>query len=170
MSAPERDLRWTLNNIYTIARRRAHPRLHDAWSDVLRLCEEAGCAVRGVLRDAEPSADPNWFQRQAARVEADRAALPEWLQEPERQVQHTCIKDDGGTPGRACAACKAERDALLVERDNAISKRDEAYASIEAALDSNHATRVLKFRISQLNDELAALRAELDALKRERLL
>lgn len=48
---PERDLRWTLDNIYAIARRKAHPRLQDAWSDVLRLCEQAGCAPRGVLHD-----------------------------------------------------------------------------------------------------------------------
>lgn len=50
-------LRWTLDNIYTIARRearctgadpRADPR--GRWGHVLRLCEAVGCQPRGVLR------------------------------------------------------------------------------------------------------------------------
>lgn len=43
-------------------------------------------------------------------------------------------------------------------------ERDKYRNGIEAALDSNEATKVLKFRISGLNDELAAVKAERDAL------
>lgn len=46
---PVRDLRWTLDNIYTIARREA--KRDDMWGHVARLCEQAGCAPRDVLRD-----------------------------------------------------------------------------------------------------------------------
>jgi hypothetical protein len=45
-------LRWTLDNIYTIARREAlknDPR--GRWGHVLRLCERVGCQGRGVLPD-----------------------------------------------------------------------------------------------------------------------
>lgn len=31
------------------------------------------------------------------------------LLRPPRPVEHTCIKDDGGTPNRRCDACEAER-------------------------------------------------------------
>ena len=50
---------WTLDNIYTIARRKLR-RLEtlaytdeerDGWRHVIRLCEKAGCQGRGVLRD-----------------------------------------------------------------------------------------------------------------------
>lgn len=56
----ERDfLRWTLDNIYTLARRelRRLERLaytdeeRDGWRHVIRLSEKAGCQGRGVLRD-----------------------------------------------------------------------------------------------------------------------
>lgn len=46
-------LRWTLDNIYTIARREVSGR-HDPrerWRHVLRLCEAVGCQPRGVLRE-----------------------------------------------------------------------------------------------------------------------
>jgi hypothetical protein len=61
----ERDakqLQWVLDNIFTIARRELR-RLEragaseiesvsgDRWGHVLRLCEQAGCEGRGVLRD-----------------------------------------------------------------------------------------------------------------------
>jgi len=45
-------LRWTLDNIYTVARREAQrddPR--GRWGHVLRLCEAMGCQGRGVLKD-----------------------------------------------------------------------------------------------------------------------
>ena len=48
-------LRWTLDNIYTIARREVSGR-HDPrerWRHVLRLCEAVGCQGRGVLRATE---------------------------------------------------------------------------------------------------------------------
>jgi hypothetical protein len=57
-----RALQWTLDNIYTIARREVR-RLEragaaeiesvsgDRWGHVLRLCESAGCQGCGVLRD-----------------------------------------------------------------------------------------------------------------------
>lgn len=44
-------LQWTLDNIYTVARReanRASP--HPKWALVLRLCEAVGCRPRGVLK------------------------------------------------------------------------------------------------------------------------
>lgn len=55
-------LQWTLDNIYTIARRELNrierpghaSMMHDPharWSHVVRLCEKAGCQGRGVLRD-----------------------------------------------------------------------------------------------------------------------
>lgn len=55
-------LQWALDNIYTLARRELR-RLEragaseiesvsgDRWGHVLRLCEQAGCQTRGVLRD-----------------------------------------------------------------------------------------------------------------------
>lgn len=51
---PPNDKRqWTLDNIYTIARREAlreyDPR--GRWGHVMRLCEAIGCQPRGVLRD-----------------------------------------------------------------------------------------------------------------------
>ena len=52
-------LQWTLDNIYTIARREAgkdDPR--GRWGHVVRLCEEAGCQPRGVLRDNGGSIEP----------------------------------------------------------------------------------------------------------------
>ena len=45
-------LQWTLDNVYTIARREANrddPR--GRWGHVLRLCEKAGCQGRGVFVD-----------------------------------------------------------------------------------------------------------------------
>lgn len=63
---PDGFQQWTLDNIYTIARReirrlgpddqgqRSEPtvgRSREMWSHVLRLCEKAGCQSRGVLRD-----------------------------------------------------------------------------------------------------------------------
>lgn len=54
---------WTLDNIYTIARRETNrierpghtpvtdEHYHGRWGHVLRLCEQAGCQGRGVLRD-----------------------------------------------------------------------------------------------------------------------
>ena len=63
-STPVPDLQWTLDNIYTIARRKLRRLERDlpssdrlaaeeavAWGHVLRLCEKAGCQSRGVLRD-----------------------------------------------------------------------------------------------------------------------
>jgi hypothetical protein len=45
----------TLDNIYTMARREARRQQHELrpemWGHVLRLCEQAGCQPRGVLRD-----------------------------------------------------------------------------------------------------------------------
>jgi hypothetical protein len=44
---------WTLDNIYTIARRHAQGK-HDTqgrWGHILRLCEAVGCQPRGVLKD-----------------------------------------------------------------------------------------------------------------------
>jgi hypothetical protein len=57
----QRDqLQWTLDNVYTMARRELN-RLEpyatpdtlaiERWGHVLRLCEKAGCQSRGVLRD-----------------------------------------------------------------------------------------------------------------------
>lgn len=54
-----KGLQWTLDNVYTIARRelRRLERLaytdeeRDGWRHVIRLCEKAGCQGRGVLRD-----------------------------------------------------------------------------------------------------------------------
>ena len=53
-------LQWTLDNIYTMARRELN-RLQpyavpdtlaiERWGHVLRLCEKVGCQGRGVLRD-----------------------------------------------------------------------------------------------------------------------
>ena len=51
-------LQWTLDNIYTIARREAQkddPR--GRWGHVVRLCEQVGCQGRGVLRDNGGSLD-----------------------------------------------------------------------------------------------------------------
>jgi hypothetical protein len=51
------SLEWALDNIYTIARREARrgdPR--SRWGHVIRLCEDAGCRPRGVLRDNGGSA------------------------------------------------------------------------------------------------------------------
>jgi hypothetical protein len=57
-----KQLQWALDNIYTIARRELL-RLEragaseiesvsgDRWGHILRLCEQAGCQSRGVLRD-----------------------------------------------------------------------------------------------------------------------
>lgn len=57
-----KQLQWALDNIYTIARRELR-RLEragaseiesvagDRWGHVVRLCEQAGCQGRGVLRD-----------------------------------------------------------------------------------------------------------------------
>jgi hypothetical protein len=45
-------MRWTLDNIYTSARRelrKGDPR--GMWGHVIRLCEKVGCQSRGVLRD-----------------------------------------------------------------------------------------------------------------------
>lgn len=61
-SAAETDrdaLQWTLDNIYTLARRELVKleRLaytdeeRDGWRHVLRLCEKVGCQPRGVLKD-----------------------------------------------------------------------------------------------------------------------
>lgn len=49
-------LAWTLDNIYTIARRETARTVADERADrmfrhVLRLCEQVGCRPRGVLRD-----------------------------------------------------------------------------------------------------------------------
>lgn len=53
--AAKRDsdtLQWTLDNIYTIARRELrHGDPRERWGHVIRLCEKAGCQSRGVLRD-----------------------------------------------------------------------------------------------------------------------
>lgn len=50
----EEMLRWTLDNVYTIARREsvrgAERARHEMWWHVLRLCEAAGCQSGGVLR------------------------------------------------------------------------------------------------------------------------
>jgi hypothetical protein len=55
-----RELEWTLDNVYTLARRelRRPEQLNagpvsakERWGHVLRLCEKAGCKPRGVLRD-----------------------------------------------------------------------------------------------------------------------
>lgn len=44
-------MQWTLDNIYTIARREANRvSPHPKWAHVLRLCEKVGCQPRGVLR------------------------------------------------------------------------------------------------------------------------
>lgn len=57
-----KHLRWALDNVFTLARRELR-RLEragateiesvsgDRWGHVLRLCEQAGCQSRGVLRD-----------------------------------------------------------------------------------------------------------------------
>jgi len=59
-------LQWTLDNIYTIARREVN-RLHipmtteryqERWGHVLRLCEQAGCQGRGVLSDNGGPVEP----------------------------------------------------------------------------------------------------------------
>jgi hypothetical protein len=62
LSEDNRRLRWVLDNVYTLARRELR-RLEragateiesvsgDRWGHVLRLCEQAGCQSRGVLRD-----------------------------------------------------------------------------------------------------------------------
>lgn len=66
LNGPREDARtqmdrrqWTLDNIYTMARRELH-RLQpiavqslaiERWGHVLRLCEQVGCRSRGVLRD-----------------------------------------------------------------------------------------------------------------------
>lgn len=49
----EKELRWTLDNVYTIARRESlRTELRpEMWGHVLRLCEKVGCQSRGVLRD-----------------------------------------------------------------------------------------------------------------------
>ena len=62
--------RWTLDNIYTIARRelnRLQPYVIpdtlaiERWGHVLRLCEKAGCQPRGVLRDnGGPAGEPDF--------------------------------------------------------------------------------------------------------------
>jgi len=69
-SSAEKDrdvLQWTLDNVYTIARRELHratrpgheastsARTVEMWGHVVRLCEKAGCQGRtvGVLRDVE---------------------------------------------------------------------------------------------------------------------
>lgn len=52
MTDDVRLLQWTLDNIFTIARRELrHGDPRDRWGHILRLCEEAGCQGRGVLRD-----------------------------------------------------------------------------------------------------------------------
>src|SRR6185436_10186562 len=50
--AQDDKLLWTLDNVYTIARRelrRGDPR--EMWGHIIRLCEKVGCKPRGVLRD-----------------------------------------------------------------------------------------------------------------------
>lgn len=52
-------VRWVLDNIYTIARRKLRrmetlaftDEERDGWRHVIRLCEQMGCQPKGVLRD-----------------------------------------------------------------------------------------------------------------------
>jgi hypothetical protein len=57
-ASPEQTMQWVLDNIYTIARRemnKADPR--GRWAHIFRLCEQAGCQGRGVLRADNAPAD-----------------------------------------------------------------------------------------------------------------
>lgn len=50
---------WTLDNIYTLARRALKKTPDDEkWGHVLRLCEQPGCRAAGVLRDDTPAPEP----------------------------------------------------------------------------------------------------------------
>jgi hypothetical protein len=80
-------LRWTLDNIYTVARREASredPRAR--WGHVLRLCEAIGCQGRGVLRASEPTvpspADPPSTQRRITLVYGEQG----WVVVPNPQA------------------------------------------------------------------------------------
>jgi hypothetical protein len=46
-----KDMQWTLDNIFTLARREVNKDdPYGRWGHVLRLCERVGCKGRGVLR------------------------------------------------------------------------------------------------------------------------
>ena len=56
MAATDKLLRWTIDNIYTIARREAkRAGASQNWRHVMRLCAAAGAHGLGVLRDDDNS-------------------------------------------------------------------------------------------------------------------
>ena len=72
-----RSLQWTLDNIYTIARREAgkdDPR--GRWGHIRRLCEVAGCQPRGVLRTVAEQAQGAQTTGVTRQLEAALDATP----------------------------------------------------------------------------------------------
>ena len=89
----------TTNNTFYAELARLERERDEARAQVDGLRQEIAELKRLIAREKTMTeVAPGWF-----RVNKSSSVWRNWA-----APEHTCIKDDGGTPNRKCAACEAE--------------------------------------------------------------